>query len=68
MNDKQKNFVKINSEILSSIFADKISELTLQVLDENKPEFITTINILRTWLREVKMIEQGQEIKPLNFI
>jgi len=68
LTEKQKLFIKNNSDMLSSIFSDKISELMLQVLDENRSDLIMSINLLRTWLREVDMIKKGQEIKPNSFI
>lgn len=68
LEEKQKIFIKNNSEMLSSIFSDKLSELLLLTLDENKTDLIPVINILRSWLREIDMIKNGKEIKPQSFI
>jgi len=68
MTEKQKVFIKQNSEILGSIFSDKLSELMIEVLDDNRADLIPTINILRSWLREIEMIKKGEELKPTSFV
>lgn len=71
MDDKHKEFIKINQKTLNEIFGIKLSELMTDVLDKptDRDKMIDAINILRSWLREIDIIGKGQEIKPpTNFV
>ena len=71
MTEKQKLFIKQNAEILSDIYSEKLSVLMQDVLDsakEDRDKIVDTINVLRTWLRETKMIQEGKEIKKTTFV
>jgi hypothetical protein len=71
MDETKKVFIKNNQKILTEIFCGKLEDLTVQIFDgkiEERNQKIDAINILRDWMREIKIISEPENKKPNSFV
>jgi hypothetical protein len=71
MDETKKVFIKNNQKILTEIFCGKLEDLTVQIFDgkiEERNQKIDAINILRDWMREIKIIAEPENKKPNSFV